>query len=73
MSKLELKLQEVWGMDTLVFCKQCGVPAVVSGCDHEDAASWSELGERQRMRIRMQAMRKVKADRSAQLVFTAAS
>lgn len=73
MSKMETKLQKIWGMSTLTFCKKCGVPAIVSRCDHDDAAPWSELGERQRVRVRLQAMRKVKAERLAQPAFTVAS
>jgi len=72
MRTIELKLQEVWGVNAPAFCKECGVPAVLSRCGH-DAAPWSELSPRQRVRVRLQAIRKVKADRLTQTVFTAAS
>ncbi len=47
MRTIELKLQEVWGVNAPAFCKECGVPAVLSRCGH-DAAPWSELSPRQR-------------------------
>lgn len=72
MSRLEAKLQELWGGSTLVFCKRCGVPAVQSGCDHHDAAAWHELDERQRMHVRRAAIAMAKTRRRPQPVFTAA-
>jgi|GEM_PF-4186084 len=71
MTHMEAKLQEIWGVSTLTFCKQCGVPTLFSACGHRDAAPWSELNERQRMQVRRQAMAKAKAQRGLKTVFTA--
>lgn len=73
MTKMEAKLQEVWGSSTLVFCKQCGVPTAYSNCSHEQSAPWADLNERQRARVRRQAIQKAKADRLAGTFITAAS
>lgn len=72
MSKLEAKLQEVWGLKALVFCKACGMPTALNSCKHESVAPWNGLDERERIRVRQQAIRKAKADRAAHAVFTAA-
>ncbi|MFO7265589.1 MAG: hypothetical protein FWJ73_04310 [Limnochordales bacterium] len=71
MTRMEAKLQEIWGVSTLTFCKQCGVPTLFSACGHRDAAPWSALNERQRMQVRRQAMAKAKAQRGLKTVFTA--
>ena len=72
-SKMETKLQQVWGIDSQKFCTRCGKPAVVSDCDGAVAALWSELNAHQKMAVRRQTIRRAKAERSTRTVVTVAS
>lgn len=72
MTKIEQKLEQVWGASPLSFCMRCGTPAAVDGCVDGEHAPWASLDPLARQRVRRRAIeQKKRAQRKAIVLNTA--